>query len=73
MRIAKSINSKAVEVKSANEFDMTNTMKDGLCKKMGVPLVESLPPGTVKAAAKTTVIISAAITVQDEAVSFIHF
>lgn len=51
--------------------DIANTLKNGSCNNGGTPLL-SLPPGTVKAAANTTVAISVATNVHDLAVSFIQ-
>ncbi|KAG5621868.1 hypothetical protein H5410_007086 [Solanum commersonii] len=42
-------------------------------RKIAVPVSLLFPPGTVKIAANITVVISAATSMQDDAVSFIHF
>lgn len=53
--------------------DMAKILKETFSRKKGNPVSPLLPPGTVKAAAKTTVAISVATSMQDVAVSFIHF
>lgn len=51
-----------------------NMMKCWSCRWKGVPFeLSSVPPGTVKTAAKVTVTMRAATKLQDIAVSFIHF
>lgn len=61
-----------MEEKSERASETAKIMKDDSCKKFAIPRL-SLPPGTVNAAANITVIMSAATTEQDVAVSFIHF
>ncbi|PKI52043.1 hypothetical protein CRG98_027575 [Punica granatum] len=55
VRIDKNIKMAVVEEKRAKASDAANNMKTCLFKNSGVPLPSTLPPGTVKAAAKTTV------------------
>nr|GLL45497.1 hypothetical protein CTI12_AA390800 [Ipomoea trifida] len=52
---------------------MENTVKALLLEKIGRPFSPLLPPGTVMAAANTTVTMRAAAIVHEFAVSFIHF
>ncbi|GMH23314.1 hypothetical protein Nepgr_025157 [Nepenthes gracilis] len=62
-----------IDDKSANASETIKTINDVLLKKIGKPLLSSLPPGTENAAAKTTVAMRVATSMQDLAVSFIHF
>ncbi|PKI32873.1 hypothetical protein CRG98_046737 [Punica granatum] len=54
VRIDKNIKMAVVEEKRANASDAANNMKTCSFKNSGMPLPSTLPPGTVKAAAKTT-------------------
>lgn len=69
----RNINMEVTEENRANASATAKTMKDVEFKNIGVPLVLSLPPGTVKIAANITVVISVATSMHDEAVFFIHF
>lgn len=69
----KKLTIEAEEDTSDIAFDMAKILKETSFRKKGNPVSPLLPPGTVKVAAKTTVVISAATSMQDVAVSFIHF
>ena len=64
VRIDKNINIEVEEDNSAIASDMKNTLNQILSERVGVPVSGLLPPGTVKAAAKTTVVISVATSMQ---------
>ena len=64
VRIDKKINIEEEEENSAIASDMKNTLNQILFKRIGVPVSWLLPPGTVKAAAKTTVVINVATIIQ---------
>lgn len=72
VRIDKNITIDVTDEKRATEFDKINMSNHNFFLNLGKPIVSSLPPGTVKAAAKTTVAISVATSIHDDAVSFIH-
>ena len=61
-RIDKNSNIDVEEDRSAIASDMKNTLNQTLFNKIGLPVSGLLPPGTVKAAAKATPVISVATT-----------
>ena len=69
----RNIKIEVTEENSANASATAKIMNDVDAKTIGVPLLLSLPPGTVKIAANITVVISVARSMHDEAVFFIHF
>lgn len=72
VRIDRNISIEAVEVNNDMAFDMAKTTKDDLLTKTGLPVSLLLPPGSWKAAEKTTVAIRVATKAHDSAVFFIH-
>lgn len=73
VRIDKNITIDVTDEKRATEFDKINMSNQNFFPNLGKPFASLFPPGTVKAAAKTTVAISVATSIHDVAVSFIHF
>ncbi|KAL5824365.1 hypothetical protein ACOSQ3_020428 [Xanthoceras sorbifolium] len=73
VRIAKNINREVKEENIPSASEMANTMNAFVCKNIGIPLSFTLPPGIVKAAANSTVAMSVETSMQELAVSFIHF
>ena len=73
VRIAKNINRDDKEENRPNASEIANIMNAFVCKKIAIPLSLLLPPGTVKAAANSTVAISVETSMQELAVFFIHF
>ena len=72
VRIDKNVRMAAVDEKRERASETAKMMKAFSTVKIGYPL-SPFPPGTVMAAAKTTVAMSAATTEHEFAVSFIHF
>lgn len=68
----KKTNKEVADVKSDAAFEMPKMVKAYCLEKMGRPSSPPLPPGTVIAAAKTIVTMSAATIVYEFAVSFNH-
>lgn len=73
VRIERKITIEIDEEKRATASDNRKTLNHSLFLKMGNPVVSSIPPGTVKGAAKTTVAIKVETSMHEVAVSFIHF
>ncbi|KAK4347505.1 hypothetical protein RND71_033844 [Anisodus tanguticus] len=69
----KNINIEITEENNASASIIEKRMNVFSLRKIGVPVSLLFPPGTVKIAANITVVISAATSMQDDAVSFIHF
>ena len=69
----RNINTEVEEERRDSASHITKSVNTLLFKNIGKPVFESLPPGTVIAAANIMVIIRAPTTVQEVAVSFIHF
>ena len=72
VRIDKKVIKDEAEVTRDIASDMTKNLNAGFSRKTGVPVSCILPPGKVKAAAKTTVAISVATSMHESAVSLIH-
>nr|GME06644.1 hypothetical protein CFOL_v3_16302 [Ipomoea batatas] len=73
VRMDKKTSKEVVDVKREAAFEKANIVKALWLEKIGRPFSPLLPPGTVMAAAKTTVTMRAAAIVHEFAVSFIHF
>ena len=73
VRMPRNINNEVEAESRDRASDIIKTIKTFSFKKVGKPKSWSLPPGTVIAAANIMVTIRAATTVQEDAVSFIHF
>lgn len=69
MRIDKKVRIKHEDITRDIRFAIENMMKESCFRKFGEP-VSFTPPGTVKAAAKTTVVIKAATIIHESAVFF---
>ncbi|CAI0401568.1 unnamed protein product [Linum tenue] len=61
------------EETKASASDIAKNKNDLVWRYSGMPVSWSFPPGTVKAAANIMVVMSVATTMQEDAVSFIHF
>jgi len=72
VRIDKKVSKDEAEVTSDIASDMAKNLNAVSLRKTGVPVSCKLPPGKVKAAAKTTVAISVATSMHESAVSPIH-
>ncbi|KAH7841913.1 hypothetical protein Vadar_025446 [Vaccinium darrowii] len=68
----KNINKEVDEKNWVSASETPNKVKARSSKKNGRPLSLLVPPGTVMAAANTTVVTKVATIVQEVAVSFIH-
>lgn len=73
VKIDKKITIDVEEEHSATASDRINILNQFIFRRIGSPDTSLFPPGTVKAAAKTTVAINVATSIHDVAVSFIHF
>ncbi|KAK6779204.1 hypothetical protein RDI58_021388 [Solanum bulbocastanum] len=69
----KNIMMETIELNSATASDITKTINPFEFSNIGIPLLLLLPPGTVKPTANTIVAIKLATSIQEFAVSFIHF
>ncbi|OWM77310.1 hypothetical protein CDL15_Pgr028947 [Punica granatum] len=72
VRIDKNIEMAVAEEKRAST-STANHVNTCSVRNRGLPLPSTFPPGTVKAAANTTVAVRADTTMQEFDVSFIHF
>ncbi|KAK0594941.1 hypothetical protein LWI29_002006 [Acer saccharum] len=73
VKIAKNISREVREENRPSASEIANNVNAFVRKKIGIPLSSTLPPGTVKAAANSTVAIRAETSMQELEVSFIHF
>ena len=64
VRIDKNANIEVEDDNSAIASNMKNTLNQIFFKRKGVPVPGLRPPGTTKAQAKTTVVISVATSMQ---------
>ncbi|KAJ0577225.1 hypothetical protein HanIR_Chr05g0233581 [Helianthus annuus] len=72
VRIAKNMRIEVDEDIKETASAITKIMRAGSLRKKGIPVSWLYPPGTVKAAAKTIVVMRVATTMHSDAVCFIQ-
>ncbi|KAI6681746.1 hypothetical protein NL676_035627 [Syzygium grande] len=73
VKMARNSKMAIMEENKPNASETAKTRRESYPNNNGTPVLLSLPPGTVKAAANNTVAIRVETSIQEFAVSFTHF